>query len=111
MDGPDSPQCCFYDFTSIFKYDDGGGGYDWTASSYDYPQDLCTKFVETLSSEQLLKDSKLDLALVHFNSLNIKQKFAYTCIMNLLFANVDNTGKIQLYGWSLLVQMELENHI
>ena len=95
MDGPDSPKCRFYD--------DGGGGYDWTASSYDYPPDLCTKFVENLPSEQLLKDSELDVSLVHFDTLNIEQKFAYTCIMNLLFAYVDNTEKIKLYGWSLLV--------
>ena len=35
----------FLTTTSDFKYDDGVGGYDWTASSYDYPQDLGTKFV------------------------------------------------------------------
>ena len=67
----------FLMITSDFKFDDGGGGYDSTASSYDYPQDLGTKFVENLSPEQLLKDSELDLAPVHLNTLNIEQKFAY----------------------------------
>ena len=85
-----APNAVFDDFTSDFKYDDGGEGYDWTASTYDYPQDLGTKFVENLSSEQLLEDSELDLAPVNLNTLNVEQKFAYTCIMNTLFDYVDN---------------------
>ena len=78
-----------YDESVIeFTFDDGGPDYDWTVSSYQYPNDFGAKWIENLKS--LSNNETLEIPNVDINKLNKDQKLVFDLVTKTITSNSSN---------------------
>ena len=74
-------------------FDDGGLDYDWTVSSYQYPNDFGAKWIENLKSN----NETLEIPNVDINKLNKVQKLVFDLVTKTFTSN-DSSNLRLIFG-------------
>ena len=86
------PVVTFDDIQKEIPFDDGGPDYDWSQTSYEYPEDLGANWIENQNKDSERDSEELVLPDVDLSLMNEDQKFAFNIVMQTLldFINGDS---------------------
>ena len=94
------PNLMFDDFQNDIPFDDGGPDYDWTKTTYSYPDDLGKSWIEQLNETSDIppQNEQLIIPDVQLSSLNDEQCFAFNIVMQTLlnFIGSDTPEQVRL---------------
>ena len=85
------PNKIYQDTSDDFKYDTGGADYDWSQTSYNYPDDLGTGWMDSLQNDCLASQQSLSLPEVDISLMNNEQSFAFNITMQTLLNYVNSS--------------------
>ena len=88
----------FDDFEYDVIFDDGGPDYDWTNTTYSYPDDLGKSWIEQQQeiSDIQAENEELIIPDVELNSMNDDQGFAFNIVMQTFFNFIESDNSEQV---------------
>ena len=85
------PLATFDDIQPEISFDDGGPDFDWSKTSYQYPEDLGKSWLQTLKDEaDLSQNEHLAIPDVDLSSMNDDQSFAFHIVIQTLINFISN---------------------